>query len=265
MKITIVTICYNAIQSLERTILSVVNQKNVDVDYVIIDGGSTDGCVDLIKKYSDRISYCVSEPDKGIYDAMNKGINKASGEWINFMNAGDEFANPSVLEKISLYFTPEADVVFGDIIVTKQCNSYICKANPHAIKDFSNLSMGFNHQASFVRTSLAKSTPFDLKFRLAADYNMMVSLYIMGKSFVYCGFPVAIYDLTGVSSQHFIQHKKECLEINHPHRLINPLIANYLGIKHWIKLRVIDILSKMNISLLDKYYTHKTNYIIIKD
>ena len=94
--ISVITVCYNAENNLERTILSVLNQTYSNIEYIIIDGGSTDGTIDLIKKYADKITYWQSETDKGIYDAMNKGIQKATGEWINFMNAGDLFSSTTI-------------------------------------------------------------------------------------------------------------------------------------------------------------------------
>lgn len=89
--ISVVTVSYNAVATIEQTLLSVINQTYPNIEYIIIDGGSTDGTVDIIKKYADEIVYWISEPDKGIYDAMNKGIKKANGEWINFINAGDSY------------------------------------------------------------------------------------------------------------------------------------------------------------------------------
>ena len=114
--ISIVTVSYNAVLTIEQTILSVINQTYPNVEYIIIDGGSTDGTVDIIKKYEDKIAYWVSEPDKGIYDAMNKGVVVATGEWINFMNAGDIFTDGDVIDKLfhQNIIINRVGIVFGD-------------------------------------------------------------------------------------------------------------------------------------------------------
>ena len=109
--ISIVTVSYNAVLTIEQTILSVINQTYPNVEYIIIDGGSTDGTVDIIKKYEDKIAYWVSEPDKGIYDAMNKGVVVATGEWINFMNAGDIFTDGDVIDKL-FSDSPQTHLIF---------------------------------------------------------------------------------------------------------------------------------------------------------
>ena len=117
--ISIVTVSYNAVLTIEQTILSVINQTYPNVEYIIIDGGSTDGTVDIIKKYEDKIAYWVSEPDKGIYDAMNKGVVVATGEWINFMNAGDIFTDGDVIDKLfhQNIIINRVGIVFGDTLV----------------------------------------------------------------------------------------------------------------------------------------------------
>ena len=116
--ISVVTVCYNAADTIEKTMLSVLNQTYHDIEYIIIDGGSTDGTVEIIRKYADRIAYWVSEPDKGIYDAMNKGIKVATGEWINFMNAGDEFVDANVLDKLFFAKTvANVDVIYGNTLM----------------------------------------------------------------------------------------------------------------------------------------------------
>lgn len=117
--ISVVTVSYNAVSTIEQTILSVINQTYPNVEYIIIDGGSTDGTVDIIKKYADKIAYWVSEPDKGIYDAMNKGVVVATGEWINFMNAGDIFTDSDVIDKLfhQNIIINRVGIVFGDTLV----------------------------------------------------------------------------------------------------------------------------------------------------
>ena len=115
-KISVVTVCYNAVKDIEKTILSVINQTYPNVEYLIIDGGSTDGTMDVVNKYRDNISVVVSEPDKGIYDAMNKGVKMATGEWINFMNAGDCFADDNVLgEVFKTEISPDVSLVYSDL------------------------------------------------------------------------------------------------------------------------------------------------------
>ena len=99
-KISIITVSFNAVKVIEETIVSVINQTYTNVEYIIIDGGSTDGTVDIIKEYADKISYWVSESDKGIYDAMNKGGIKALGDFLYFLNAGDSFYNKSSLMSV---------------------------------------------------------------------------------------------------------------------------------------------------------------------
>ena len=102
-KISVVTVCYNAVNDIEKTILSVINQTYPNIEYLIIDGGSTDGTMDIVNKYKDKIDVIVSEPDKGIYDAMNKGIDRATGDWINFMNAGDCFFEKETVNSVFIY------------------------------------------------------------------------------------------------------------------------------------------------------------------
>ena len=123
--ISVVTVSYNAVATIEQTILSVVNQTYPHIEYIIIDGGSTDGTVDVIKKYADRIAYWVSEPDKGIYDAMNKGIKVATGEWINFMNCGDSFYSVSVLSDVFKDKScKENDVIYGNTCIMERWCMY---------------------------------------------------------------------------------------------------------------------------------------------
>lgn len=173
--ISIVTVSYNAVATIEQTILSVINQTYSNIEYIIIDGGSTDGTLDVIKKYADKIAYWVSEPDKGIYDAMNKGIKVATGEWINFMNCGDYFVANNTLESVfgSGKIYKKAEILYGDSI---QLNVEK-KINEVAMLDIGKLQYFpiYRHGASFVKTEVHKKYLFDLskqkKYGFALDYH----------------------------------------------------------------------------------------------
>lgn len=214
MKISIVTVCYNASKAIEETLLSVINQTYEDVEYIVIDGGSTDGTVDIIKKYSDKISYWVSEPDKGIYDAMNKGIDAAMGEWINFMNAGDMFTDSNTLELVadSLSNLSDADIVYGQARFVYEWGSVECPPLP--LTELRK-HMVFCHQASFVKTSLMRQAHFDVKYRIAGDYNFFYHQYVQNRKFVYIPICVAVYDsVFGISSRQHIICEEEYARIN---------------------------------------------------
>ena len=160
--ISIVTVSYNAVKDIEKTILSVLNQTYPNIEYIIIDGGSTDGTLDIIKKYEDKISYWVSEPDKGIYDAMNKGTLKATGVWLNFMNAGDTFYNEHVLEKVFKDNDwSDADVIYGNVNIEYPKKTKLKKPLP--LKRIEQ-QMVFCHQGSFVRTMLQKQYLFNTTY-----------------------------------------------------------------------------------------------------
>lgn len=153
--VSVVTVVYNRAQELETTLASVVNQTYGQVEYIIVDGGSTDGTLDIIKKYEDRIDFWISEPDKGIYDAMNKAIDLATGEWINFMNSGDRFAAPDALTFFERPFS--ADVVYGDAEIEYPGFTKAWKKT-----ELSNLwkRMAFCHQACFVKTAAIRLSRF---------------------------------------------------------------------------------------------------------
>lgn len=170
--ISVVTVCFNAVKDIEKTILSVINQTYENIEYIIIDGGSTDGTVDVIKKYADRITYWVSEPDKGIYDAMNKGIRVATGEWINFMNAGDEFYSSITLSDVS--FDSNYLCIYGNALYYNDKEEWSVIA-----KDVNSIrnNMPNTHQAFFIQMKIVKQNLFDLTYRYAADYNMVYNIF----------------------------------------------------------------------------------------
>ena len=195
--ISIITIVYNGGQFLEETILSVINQTYDNVEYIIIDGGSTDGTLDIIKKYEDKIDYWVSEKDSGIYDAMNKGIDAVTGDWINFMNAGDGFYTDNVLNKIfSQNELKNIDVVYGDHNVIYPHKTRIAKAgNTEDIWKGSQ----FCHQSAFVSSKIHKANKFNLSNRIGADFEFFYTLYKKKMSFKYIDIIVANYSAGGLS------------------------------------------------------------------
>lgn len=204
--ISIITVSFNAESNIEQTILSVISQTYKKIEYIVIDGGSSDGTIDIIKKYANSITYWISEPDKGIYDAMNKGIKIATGEWINFMNCGDTFADKNVLQSIfNNYDYTGIDVIYG--------NSLKITSNGNIVKCFSNNNIHllkyhpiYRHGASFVRTSIQKSIPFDLskkKFNYALDMNCINSIYLNGHTFLYVSHFILTYQEEGTSNHPF--------------------------------------------------------------
>lgn len=210
--ITVVTVVFNDVQHIEETILSVVNQTYPNIEYIIIDGGSTDGTVDIIKKYEERIAYWVSEPDKGIYDAMNKGIQKATGEWINFMNAGDVFALNNTISSLFIGMDYQCDVLYGDTVHILTSGRYLHRAEPIYILEH---RMPFCHQSCFVKANLLKNIGFNCKYRIAADYDLFYRLYKQGYVFQQVSNTIAVFEsIEGLSSVHPELLYREYSEIN---------------------------------------------------
>lgn len=192
-KITVVTVCYNAVKEIERTMQSVLNQTYPNIEYIIIDGASTDGTVDVIKKYADRLAYWVSEPDKGIYDAMNKGIKHATGEWLYFIGAGDVLHENFVFDKAVAHFTMMDTVYYGDVIFNQINKKYWGK--------FNRIKLGIGnicHQCIFYPRSVYTKYKYETKYRIFADYVYNINLYGLYK-FNYIDVVIANYDTVGVS------------------------------------------------------------------
>src|SRR5574344_822546 len=197
--ITVVTVVYNGEKTLEQTILSVINQTYDNVEYIIIDGNSTDKTIDIIKKYEDKIDYWQSEPDKGIYDAMNKGIDLATGDWINFMNSGDLLYDSNVLKDVFYKKNyKDVDVIYGnsvafDLIKNEErfyfATEDICKLSEKPI---------YRHGSSFVKSEIHKNNKFDLsmsnQYKYALDYLCIFTLYKQGFKFLYINRIVMKYD-----------------------------------------------------------------------
>lgn len=194
MKLSIITINYNNSEGLRKTIESVVNQTWYDFEYIIIDGGSTDGGVEIIKEYASRIDYWVSEPDKGIYNALNKGLAVAKGEYCNFMNSGDCFYSFSTLEQV-FASKPMVDIICGNTFTDK------LKAPPKTITFDTLFNVSICHQCAFIRTSLMKKYGYDEKYKIVADRKFFLQALIFDNcSYQSIDVDVVKYDITGFSA-----------------------------------------------------------------
>lgn len=190
-KITVVTVTYNCCDVVEKTIKSVINQTYNNMEYIIIDGNSDDGTQVIINKYIDYISYFVSEKDRGIYDAMNKAIIAATGDWIIFMNAGDGFVNNLVLERAIVNIDKDTIIANGNIIML--CDGYYYKCNAPGTEDIEN-RMPVYHQATFTRVEYHKHHLFDISFRSSGDYKFFYEAYKNGCKFQLLPISIAYFD-----------------------------------------------------------------------
>jgi glycosyltransferase involved in cell wall biosynthesis len=202
--VTVVTVVRNGATTLETTMLSVLNQTYCNIEYIVIDGASTDGTLEIIKKYEDRIDYWMSEPDNGIYDAMNKGINLATGDWINFMNSGDWFTDNNVVGGIfSCQNFKDIDVIYGN---STQINDKKEKIEEYSRTNVDDFIKGpiYRHGASFVKTVVHRAFLFDMsklkKFDYALDFYCIFSIYMAGKHFMRVNTNILTYQLDGMSN-----------------------------------------------------------------
>lgn len=194
---TIVTVTYNSSKTLEKTILSVINQTYKNFEYIIIDGKSTDTTINIIRQYGQSLSSWVSEKDNGIYDAMNKGVRLASGKWTIFMNSGDVFADNNVLQKVAtIASNGDQDILYGDIFVEKKGGLTLKEAAEPCNKQ----RMYFCHQSAFTKTSILKEMPFDTRFSMSSDLHFFKRCYYKRLKFKHMKLPVAIYDRGGISN-----------------------------------------------------------------
>ena len=181
IKVSIITVCFNSESTIEDTILSIMKQDYKNIEYIIIDGKSTDSTVEIVKKYNDYIDYFISENDNGIYDAMNKGISKATGEIIGILNSDDFYPNKYILSNVVKTFIKEnCDAVYGDLLYVKHNNTKkvirYWEAGEYNIKKIKNGWM-LPHPTFFVKSSIYKRFGlYDIDLKSAADYEMIIKL-----------------------------------------------------------------------------------------
>lgn len=181
IRISIVTITYNAAEVLQRTLDSVSSQTYSGIEHLIIDGASKDGTVAMAEAYRQRVSYDViiqSEPDKGIYDAMNKGLQRATGDYIVFMNAGDTFHEPATLEKVADVAKEDVAILYGDTNIVDDEGRFLHKRHLNVPDRLTWRSfrqgMLVCHQAFYARTDVARDIPYDLQYRHSADVDWCI-------------------------------------------------------------------------------------------
>lgn len=196
--ITIVTINLNNKDGLKRTIESVVNQTFFDkVEYVIIDGGSTDGSVDVIKEYDDNIAYWCSEPDGGIFPAMNKSIEHINGDYVLYLNSGDILNKNNVIERV--YGELDKDIVYGNEY--KVNNKRILARFPDNLNENFFKKSALPHQSTFIRAELLKERGYSEKWKVLGDWSWLRERIMVDKvSYKHLNFPISDYDLSGFST-----------------------------------------------------------------
>lgn len=202
MKVTVVTAVLNDAGHIEQTILSVISQTDIEIEYIIVDGGSKDGTLELIGKYKDKISLLISEPDRGVYDAMNKGIKYSTGDFVYFLNSGDVLLNPSILSKIKLEELKERNaIIYGNVVVAYGNIEALEKPRPFFNSKMKFKGIGICHQSMFFPGELIRNEKYDLSYNIAADYDLAYRLWRKGTEFLYKDITIAKYDWgKGISS-----------------------------------------------------------------
>ena len=195
--VSIITICFNERKDIGSTLTSIVKQRGVELEVIVVDGGSSDGTREVLESYRDDVSQIISEPDKGIFDAMNKGLRAATGEWVVFMNAGDEFVDDNVLRTILRKTPEEATVVYGNKRIK---NGW--RVLPHPLGAIKYGVMPFCHQAALFRRSIGYDLlKFDLRYRIYGDFEVVSRIYSsFPDGFYYIDFDVCASRPGGVSS-----------------------------------------------------------------
>ena len=197
-QVSIITINLNNGNELENTLLSVHNQTYKNFEYIIIDGGSSDNSLNVITTNSDKITLYISEPDNGIYDAMNKGIRMAKGSWLLFLNAGDLLCDNLVLENIfSRLVIKDYDILYGGVKL--KCKDDYEIVMPSELCSFF-YKMPFCHQSSFVKNDILKEKEFNQNYKIAADYDFFCQMYRERKKFKKINLCVSVFADGGVSS-----------------------------------------------------------------
>jgi len=227
--LSVITIVYNNVSHIERTIRSVLNQDYPNIEYIIVDGGSTDGTLHVIEQFKSQIAVIISEKDKGIYDAMNKGMLLATGDYLLFMNSGDEiFAKDTVRNVFNSW--PNADIYYGETEMIDASGNNLGRRRHKAPKSFSwrsfKYGMSISHQAIYVKKSIAE--PYNMHYQLSADIDWILTAAKKANTIINTQQYVARYLIGGMSKKRHLQSLKERFHIFSQHYGWLPNLFNHV-------------------------------------
>lgn len=242
-KLSVITIVYNNVRDIERTVKSIIGQTYTNIEYVVIDGASNDGTLDILHQYAQNINVFVSEPDKGIYDAMNKGLARASGDYVLFMNSGDEIYAPDTVANI-FASAHDADIYYGETEMINDAGESLGQRRHQAPHNFTwrdfKYGMSVSHQAIYIKRSLTQ--PYDKRYSLSADIDWILRAAKKAKKIVNVHQYVAKYLVGGMSKKKHRQSLKERFQIMREYYGLIPTIFNHGVIAfnlgwYWLKNR----------------------------
>ncbi len=202
LKVSVVTVCLNREKTIERTIQSVVSQTYPNIEYIVIDGKSTDRTLEIIGKYRHKIDQLVSEKDEGIYDAMNKGLRLTTGELIGFINS-DDWYEPDAIETVVNAFLKDeyADVIYGNMNVYDDKANFLRIRYPSPPKEL-HTRMAIPHPSVFIRGNIYRKYGFDTKYEWGADHDLLLKIYSQGYVFRYINKSIASFRFGGHGYSH---------------------------------------------------------------
>jgi glycosyltransferase involved in cell wall biosynthesis len=201
MRLSIITINYNNRTGLQKTVDSVIDQTCKDFEWIVIDGGSTDGCKELIEQYQDAITYWCSEPDRGIFNAMNKGVKHANGAYCLFLNSGDRLHDNHVIEKVIPHLSDSDFITGNECVVDSQYEEVRIRKNPEAFDKYQLLIGCLWHQSTFIRTCLLKERPYDETFKVVGDWETtFYQLVLNNKTYKHIDILVSDFVEGGIST-----------------------------------------------------------------
>ena len=247
MKISIITVCYNSQKTISETIESVIRQKHLDKEYIIIDGGSSDDTLSIIKKYQNHIDKLISEKDNGIYDAINKGLKQANGDIIGLLHSDDHYPSDNVLSVVSQSFdNNNVDIVWGNVALIDE-NNNIKRFYSGKLIDLSSFDIGIMppHPSVFVRRSCyQKFGNFNLNYKISADYDLLLRfLKIERLEYLYNSQILINMRLGGLSNSGIVSLYKINKEIYKIHKA-NMIPISIFGLLKKIPLRIKELINK---------------------